>query len=56
MDDRAQASLEYMIIITVLIATTAVVAFAVTNLFLTKQSIGEMSEKFKERAFDMIKS
>ena len=54
MDDKAQVSLEYMIIITLLIGLAAFVAFIATNLFMTKQSIVDRGEVFKEKALGML--
>ena len=54
MDNKAQASLEYMTIVTLLIILAAFVAFVATNLFTTKQGLQGTIEHFRERTLNMF--
>lgn len=54
MDNRAQISIEYLVIVSVLIIITAVIAVLGFNLFGLKESIKNHAEAFINETLEMI--
>lgn len=55
MDNKAQISIEYLVIVSVLMVIVTVVALFAVNLFGIKESIKLRGETFTEQALEMIK-
>ncbi|RLG21589.1 hypothetical protein DRN74_01660 [Candidatus Micrarchaeota archaeon] len=54
MDDRAQVSTEYLIILAVSLVLAAVVTLLTVNLFSVKSSVKELIEIYYKRALQLV--
>lgn len=54
MDNKAQISMEYLVIVAVLVVITAIVAALGFNLFGLRESIKNHANVFKNETLDMI--